>query len=130
MEYRGSCLCGLVRYSVSGAIEDVSHCHCSMCRKAHGAAYATYANVPSSAHRFVHGMAQLRMFNSSAHVERLFCSACGSPMLWRNAVDFPGTVSFPLSSLDTPFTPTAKRHIFVGSKAPWHRISDAWPRAQ
>lgn len=130
IEYKGSCLCGQVRYLVAGPIEDVSHCHCSMCRKAHGAAFATYANVPAAAHRFVQGAERLRVFNSSGHTERVFCSVCGSPMLWRNPVEFPGIASFPLGSLDTPFRPPVERHIFVGSKAVWHQIGDAWPQSQ
>lgn len=130
IEYKGSCLCGQVRYLVAGPIEDVSHCHCSMCRKAHGAAFATYANVPAAAHRFVQGGERLRVFNSSGHTERVFCSVCGSPMLWRNPVEFPGIASFPLGSLDTPFRPPVERHIFVGSKAVWHQIGDAWPQSQ
>lgn len=130
IEYNGSCLCGQVRYSVTTEIADVSHCHCSMCRKAHGAAYATYANVPSNFHKFVEGQEHLRVFNSSGHTERIFCAVCGSPLLWRNEVEFPGTASFPLGSLDTPFKTTTERHIYVASKAPWHQISDSWPQRE
>ena len=130
IEYEGSCLCGQVRYSVSAEIEDVSHCHCSMCRKAHGAAYATYANVPSDSHKFVAGSEHLQVFKSSGHTERVFCSVCGSPLLWLNSVEFPGTASFPLGSLDTPFQTSAERHIFVASKAPWHQICDSWPQSE
>lgn len=126
--HQGSCLCGAVRFQVDAPIEDVSHCHCSMCRKAHGAACGTYANVAEASHRFVEGEAVLRMFRSSASVERLFCSCCGSPLLWRDTSRFPGLVSFPLGSLDTPLSPPSQRHIFVGSKADWHTITDDWPQ--
>jgi hypothetical protein len=130
IEYKGSCLCGQVRYSVTGEIKDVSHCHCSMCRKAHGAAFATSANVPAASHQFTQGTELLQVFNSSGNTERIFCSSCGSPMLWRNNIKFPGIVSFPLGSLDTAFRPFAERHIYVGSKAPWHQISDSWPQSE
>ncbi len=43
--YRGSCLCGVVRFEVDEFLPQVAHCHCSMCRKFHGAAYATIAGV-------------------------------------------------------------------------------------
>ncbi len=42
----GSCLCKRVRFEIRGALGRSSHCHCSMCRKAHGAAFGTYAAVP------------------------------------------------------------------------------------
>ena len=42
---RGSCLCGKIRYEIQGGVGAVSHCHCSRCRKAHGAAFGSYARV-------------------------------------------------------------------------------------
>jgi hypothetical protein len=42
---KGSCQCGKVHYEADGGISDLSRCHCSMCRKLHGAAYATLAGV-------------------------------------------------------------------------------------
>ena len=50
---RGSCLCGDVVWEASGKLERMSHCHCSMCRKAHGAAFATY--VAAEGFRSVRG---------------------------------------------------------------------------
>jgi hypothetical protein len=32
----GSCLCGAVKYEVHGGVDDITYCHCAMCRKAHG----------------------------------------------------------------------------------------------
>ena len=48
MNIQGGCLCGGIRYEVSGPLTDVGNCHCSMCRRFHGAAFATYAKVGSS----------------------------------------------------------------------------------
>ena len=126
---KGSCLCGRAQFQVDGRIEDVSHCHCSMCRKAHGAAFGTYANVPAALHRFISGEDVLKIYQSSPTAQRLFCSVCGSPMLWRDPVHFPGIASFPLGSLDSPVAVAAQRHIFVGSKATWHQITDHWPQS-
>ena len=36
---RGSCLCGGVKYMINGALSQARNCHCSMCRKAQGAAF-------------------------------------------------------------------------------------------
>ena len=47
---RGSCLCGAVRYEVSDPFEEMHHCHCSKCRKAHGAAFSTFARTSNQAH--------------------------------------------------------------------------------
>ena len=42
----GGCLCGQIRYQLSGPLADIQLCHCSQCRKAQGSAFA--ANIPVS----------------------------------------------------------------------------------
>lgn len=39
--YKGSCLCGSIHFQLQGTLTDIIHCHCSLCRKASGSAYAT-----------------------------------------------------------------------------------------
>lgn len=128
--YRGSCLCGSVRFEVTSAIESVSHCHCSKCRKAHGAAFATYGSVRREAFRFTSGEASLRDYRSSKSVTRTFCPACGSPLTWRSDDEFADWISFPLGALDTPYIPPGQRHIHVASRAPWYAITDRWPQSE
>ncbi len=41
----GSCLCGNVKYSISGKVGDIVHCHCKTCQKAHGSAFSSVASV-------------------------------------------------------------------------------------
>ena len=53
MSVRGGCLCGKVRYQIKGRLFDASHCHCSMCRRQHGAAFATYVDFDPESHIFV-----------------------------------------------------------------------------
>ena len=36
---RASCLCGGVKFEISGPLSPPSNCHCSMCRKQQGAAF-------------------------------------------------------------------------------------------
>ncbi len=75
---RGGCLCGAIRYQIDGALGAMTHCHCSMCRKAHGAAFATYARVLLRDFRFDRGEDQLERYRSSPEVDRAFCKRCGS----------------------------------------------------
>jgi hypothetical protein len=55
VELRGSCLCKDMQYALTRIVGPVLHCHCSMCRKATGAAFRTRVNVPSDALRWVEG---------------------------------------------------------------------------
>jgi hypothetical protein len=119
----GSCLCGTVRYEVEG-LERMSHCHCSMCRKAHGAPFATYATVPAARFRFVAGEEAVERYESSPGFARGFCRQCGSVV----PDGAGGEVYVPAGCLDDDPGIRASAHIFVASKAPWHPITDDLPR--
>ena len=51
----GSCLCGGVRYRVTGRLSAVACCHCVQCRKASGAEFATNASVELNAFALLAG---------------------------------------------------------------------------
>ncbi|CAI8911274.1 MULTISPECIES: GFA family protein [Pseudomonas] len=131
IDYHGSCLCGAVSYHIDTQIKAVTHCHCSQCRKAHGAAFATYGSVPASALSCSDPQSLLRVFKSSPMVSRSFCSACGASLFWANASgDYPDWISVALGTLDTPFEPARQKHVHVQSKACWLVIGDSWPQHQ
>jgi hypothetical protein len=46
-----SCLCGSVAYEVDAPAGPIVHCHCTTCRKTHGAAFSTVMPVPRAAFR-------------------------------------------------------------------------------
>jgi DNA-binding transcriptional regulator YbjK len=122
----GSCLCGTVRYEIEGPFEVTSHCHCSMCRKHHGAALATFVTIPLSGFRWVAGEDTLSTFQSSAYGKRTFCSKCGSVM---PAVEPDTGVAFcPAGNLDGELGIQAQGHRFVGSKASRQTLSDTLPQ--
>ncbi len=53
--YRGQCLCGGVQYEVVQIGAKMGHCHCTMCRKFHGAAFATYGEARAEDFRWLAG---------------------------------------------------------------------------
>jgi hypothetical protein len=124
---RGSCLCGAVRYEVAGPFEEVHHCHCSRCRKAHGAAFSTFGRTTKGGLRFLSGEEKVRPFRSSPPVERSFCAECGSNLLFRFD-PLPDAVWVAVGTLDDEPSMRPQAHIFVGSKAPWHAITDELPQ--
>ena len=44
----GGCHCGAVRFVARFPSRFVAHCHCASCRRAHGAAFVTWAGFPSA----------------------------------------------------------------------------------
>ena len=122
MTIRGSCLCGGVQYEILGEPKDVAYCHCSMCRRALGAAFGAYARVDADEFTWLSGEKLIVTYESSPSVYRCFCRICGSPL---GAVGESGKLSW--VSLGTVIGDPEVRpeaHIFVGSKAPWHEITD------
>ena len=124
----GSCLCGSVKYSISTEITHAENCHCSMCRKAHGAAFSTNALVPTAALSIV-GAENLSSYRSSASREKLFCSKCGSQLFIKRLNAPEGTV-VTLGTLNEDPLLKPRRNVFVGSKAPWHELESKLPSYQ
>jgi hypothetical protein len=120
---RGSCLCGKVRYEIDGPLFEALNCHCSMCRKAHGAAFRSRARVRANHFRWVHGEDQITYYESSSGNRRGFCRTCGSPILSKFESD-PAVFSLPLGPLDDDPGVRPEQHVYVKSKAPWFVISD------
>ena len=121
----GSCLCGSVRYNLAATIDHAENCHCSMCRKAHGAAFSTNALVPSEALEIV-GTELLSSYRSSPNREKLFCSRCGS-QLFIKRLDAPEGIVITLGTLDDDPHVKPSRHVFFASKAPWYEPNARLP---
>jgi hypothetical protein len=98
-----------------------------MCRKAHGAAFATYGRVERSDFAVVSGAEDIASYRSSPEVTRTFCKRCGSNLQFISDKR-PSTFSLALGTLDDDPRVQASLHIFVGSKAPWFPITDDLPR--
>jgi hypothetical protein len=124
MAIRGHCLCGAVRYELDAEPTVLSNCHCQFCRRAHGAAFATTALVPTSALRIVAGEASIQR-----HQGRFFCRTCGS-RLFNRSDSHPQATSLVVTSLAREHEPSLRpaAHLNVESKAPWYEILDAAPQ--
>lgn len=61
----GSCLCGAVRYAISGGFAFIGNCHCSICRKANGAAFATWGILAETLMLFVGNRRLVQIFIGS-----------------------------------------------------------------
>lgn len=123
----GGCQCGAVRYRLSAAACDIYHCHCSLCRKLHGALFATWAVVPRGRLEITRGEGALASFESSPGVRRRFCRHCGCHLVCEIDSD-PGFDWFTPGTLDggvhPGHAPEREQHIFVGSKVQWRDIHD------
>ena len=125
--YQGSCLCGAVRYRVRRFTPHMAHCHCSMCRKFHGAAFATFGEALSDDFEWISGRSALKAYRADNGTTRRFCSHCGSSMAFESSRADGSVVEIALGTLDTPLGQRPDANIFVASKAEWYTISDDLP---
>jgi hypothetical protein len=125
LNIQGGCLCGGIRYEISGPLTEVGNCHCSMCRRFHGAAFATYAKIDAEHFRWLSGQELLTVYETSPGIGWAFCRICGSSL----GVPTRGNLSdIALGTLDSDPGVRPGEHIFVGSKAAWYQINDTLPQ--
>ena len=126
-QVEGGCLCGAVRFTVTLPTLFCGHCHCTMCRRNHGAAYVTWIAVPRSQVSIDRGLEQLTRYESSSHGSRSFCSRCGSS-LFCVSTRHPEIVDIPLGSMDGAIDRLPESHLYFDDRAAWSVIGDELPR--
>jgi hypothetical protein len=119
----GGCLCGGVRYRISGPPRSADYCHCRMCRRAAGAPVVARLTVANAAFDWTKGAPAV--YRSSAEAERLFCPNCGTQLALRDEPDY---VDLTLPSLDDPAAVRPSYHIWTASRIGWFDTVDDLPR--
>ena len=125
--YLGKCLCGEVQVKINGEISDIIHCHCSLCRKNSGTAFATNGFINSAEFEIIAGKEKLTTFSFKPGRNRHFCTNCGSPVYSSNDQD-PARFRIRLGILDSEITERPISHNFVSSKANWEELDAQLPR--
>ena len=123
--FLGGCLCGSVRYAVTGGATNLCFCHCSSCRRAVGAPLVPWGTFARE--RFSVAQGQLAEYRPSLQVTRGFCAACGTSLTYchdkrANEIDVA------LATLDDPSVLVPEVHIWVRDKLPWVIITDGRPQ--
>lgn len=115
----GSCLCGAVRYEISGSEGRFWHCHCRRCRKATGTGHASNVLLKPDSVDWVAGEELLKVYKvpDAKRFAAVFCGVCGS-LMPRVAPDMSIAV-VPAGTLDNDPGLRPEARIFQGSKAAW-----------
>lgn len=123
-EMTGGCLCGGVRYRVTGPLRPVVYCHCGQCRRTSGHFVAATAVAKDAL--IIETDESLEWFASSEHASRGFCRRCGSSLFWRpNAKPYTCIMA---GTLDDSTGLEAVEHIFVGEKGDYYQLTDDLPK--
>ncbi len=125
--YKGGCLCGAIRFEITGGIRNIIYCHCSRCRKAQGSAFATNGIVASAQFHLVSGEDKLTGYESTPGQTKYFCKVCGSPIMSKT-ISKPAQVRVRLGTIESDITERPEAHIFASSKANWEDICGDLPQ--
>ena len=123
----GKCLCGVVQFEVQLPTRFCVHCHCSMCRRNHGAAFVTWFGVAKRQFRIVEGEPLLGRYRSSDHGERSFCSRCGTSLFCVLDRD-PETIDIALATMNGAIDRPPQAHVFFDSHVEWVAVTDQLPK--
>ena len=118
---KGGCQCGAVRFEVTGPLTHTSICHCRMCQKAFGNAFAPLTSVRNTDFRWT--TAEPARFQSSNFVKRGFCSRCGTPLTYEE----PGGMSIATGAFDHPQALAPSIQWGIEARLPWMDGLDALP---
>lgn len=127
MSMYGECLCGSVKYEITGSLGEVRNCHCLRCRQATGTSFSTNARVSEKQFNLMAGSNALTNYEMGPGVYRFFCSKCGSPAFVKLDRD-PGFVRPRIGGLTGDVDVIIAAHVWVGSKAEWQDITDDLPQ--
>ena len=121
----GSCFCGAISFEIDLPTLFCGHCHCSMCRRPHGASFVTWTAVPPEQFRFTGGEALVQSYQSSEHGVRKFCKICGTQMICQTE---PEAVDVTLASLHGEIDQPPSEHWYYDSRARWTVVNDDLPK--
>lgn len=122
----GGCQCGAVRYALHEAPSRTHYCHCRMCQRALGNAFALLTGVHRDKLAWTRGTPAF--FASSSLARRGYCRDCGTPLSF--GYDHAQWLYVTVGSLDQPARVTPERHFGIESQLPWLHLDDALPREQ
>jgi hypothetical protein len=117
-------LCGTIAWVLDGAVDLINYCHCTMCRRTHGAPFGAFAHAHARDFHWLRGDSTIARYESSPGTFRCFCPVCGSS----EPVVEDDEVTIPAGGIEGDPGVRPSVHIFVASKAPWFDIVGALPQ--
>ncbi|HEY5775895.1 MAG TPA: GFA family protein [Xanthomonadales bacterium] len=121
MQASGGCFCGAVGFTAKLPSKWCAHCHCSMCRKTHGAGYVTWVGFEADQVSITDGEGQLNWFDSSPGAQRGFCRKCGSSLFFRSE-RWAGELHIARGCIDSEIDRKPQANAFFDKHVDWMPI--------
>lgn len=107
--YKGSCSCGAVQFTVTGAPAAMGYCHCNSCRHWSAGPVNAFTLWHPDAVKITQGEQSIGTYNKTPQSSRKWCKACGGHLFtdhpaWSLVDVYAATIP------DLPFKPGVHVH--------------------
>ena len=118
---KGSCYCGAVRFTIKGPAKFSANCHCSLCRRFHGAPFVTWCGFQEQQVAIKSKKGALKTFRTLKTGTRKFCGHCGS-MIFFIGRRWPGEVHIARALIHQEQGLSPSVHAFYSHRAQWINV--------
>lgn len=125
MTFTGGCLCGAIRYEVTGEPVRAQICHCDDCRRSTGASCATNVFVHTSDLKVTKGEPRIFKHKADSGNVRVkaFCGTCGSQLFgWGE--NKPEMTGIKVGTIDDASFVRPWAHVYVSRALPFTVLED------
>ena len=123
-QVNGSCLCGEIAFRADLPSKWCAHCHCSLCRKAHGAGYVTWVGFEATQVSIIKQDQKLVWYESSPGAQRGFCQQCGSTLFFRSE-RWAGELHIVLANIDDNIDRQPQANVYFDNHVNWMPIDNS-----
>ena len=127
----GHCLCGSISYTCDAEPLFTAICHCKNCQRQTGTSFSIVVGVPEDALKIEGDTLGTIATKGDDHPDedsyRIFCTACGSPILTRNPLN-EGVAILKAGTLDDATWLEPQVEVFGATAQPWLPEHESRPR--
>jgi hypothetical protein len=123
--HEGGCLCGAVRFRVTGRPVRTSACHCASCQRRTGSAFGlgAYFNKQDVELRGELKIYEFRSDETHRWLRLQFCPSCGTTVTWTLEAQ-PGMRAIGVGTFDDPKWLRVERFGWMRSAHPWIAVPE------
>jgi len=117
----GQCLCGEVKFEISGNVPNFYHCHCLLCRKQSGTMSNAATFISENNFVWLGGEDKISKYKKETGFSSNFCSSCGSPV--PNRLRDTDNIWVPAGLLEDVEDRSVVVELYTDSAVCWNSIS-------
>ncbi len=120
----GGCLCGGVRFELTGPPREAGYCHCTRCQRRTGTGSSAQARIDGDTFRLLAGDELIGSWrHPEGGFEKCFCRECGAHLFSRNPEN-PRQMSVRMGAFDGDPGVRPSFRTYVAYAAAWEPIPD------